>query len=149
MADRVTLPGPLETSERSRTVAVVLAAILGPFGAHRFYTGRVKSGVLMALTLGGAGIWYLYDLIVVAAGDFRDAQGRVVSRWEVDPGVRSAPPADLLDEVDALRLEVAELAERLDFTERLLAAGRRRPGFGEDRGPGDEGPQGGSHHDRP
>lgn len=140
---------PLETSDRSRAVAVVLAAILGPFGAHRFYTGRAKSGVLMALTLGGAGIWYLYDLIVVAAGDFRDGQGRVVSRWEVDPGVRSPPAADLQDEVDTLRLAVAELAERLDFTERLLAAGRRRPEMGEDRGTGDEGPQGRSHHDRP
>jgi hypothetical protein len=149
MTGSVTPPGPLETSDRSRAVAVVLAAILGPFGAHRFYTGRVRSGVLMAVTLGGAGIWYLYDLIVVAAGDFRDAQGRVVSRWEVDPGIRSAPPADLQDEVDVLRLEVAELAERLDFTERLLAAGRRRPEMGVDRGTGGEGPQGGSHHDQP
>jgi hypothetical protein len=142
LTDTVTPTGALETSERSRAVAVVLAAILGPFGAHRFYTGRIKSGVLMAVTLGGAGIWYLYDLIVVAAGDFRDAQGRVVSRWEVDPGIRSAPPADLQYEVDALRLEVSELAERLDFTERLLASGPGRPELARDRGTGGEEPQG-------
>jgi len=129
----VTPPATLETSERSRAVAVVLAAILGPFGAHRFYTGRAKSGVLMAVTLGGAGIWYLYDLIVVAAGDFRDAQGRVVSRWEVDQGTRFSSSADLQDEVDALRMEVAELAERLDFTERLVAASHRRPELDRDR----------------
>jgi hypothetical protein len=120
------LPGPPRVSERSRAVAVILAAVLGPFGAHRFYTGRVRSGVLMALTLGGAGIWYLYDLIVVTAGDFRDAQGRVVSRWDVEPGTRAEPPSDLQYEVDELRAEVVELAERLDFTERLLAAGGRR-----------------------
>jgi len=38
------------------------------FGLHRFYTGRVQSGIWMALTFGGLGIWYLYDLILVATG---------------------------------------------------------------------------------
>jgi hypothetical protein len=123
----------LETSEHSRAVALVLAAVLGPFGAHRFYTGRIRSGVLMAATLGGVGIWYLYDLIVVAAGDFRDRQGRVLSRWEVDPGARASPSVDLQDEVHALRMEVAELAERLDFTERLMAASHRRPELTDNR----------------
>ena len=107
------------TSDKSRGVALALAAILGPFGAHRFYVGRPRSGAVMLLTLGGLGVWYLYDLIVVGAGEFEDAAGRRLTRW--DP---AEPPADsgpLLDEVEALRAEVAELAERLDFAERLLA----------------------------
>ena len=37
-------------SEKSRGVATALAAILGPFGAHRFYLGRPQSGALMLLT---------------------------------------------------------------------------------------------------
>jgi TM2 domain-containing membrane protein YozV len=112
-------------SDKSRAVALLLAAVLGPFGAHRFYTGRIRSGVLMAITLGGAGIWYLYDLIVVAAGGFRDADGRLVSNWEIEEHQRLDLPGDVLLELDQLRQEVAELTERMDFTERLLANRRR------------------------
>jgi hypothetical protein len=77
----------------------------------------------MLATLGGLGIWWLADLIVIAAGDFRDADGRRVSRW--DSGVVELQGAEVLaQEVDALRAEVSELAERLDFAERLLAQPR-------------------------
>ena len=118
---------PSGPSGKSRGVALALAALLGPFGAHRFYVGKTGTGVLMLCTLGGVGLWYLYDLILVSGGSFRDAQGRLVSRW--DPEEPSRHPTELgeevLDELSALRSEVAELAERLDFTERLLA--RPRP----------------------
>ena len=117
------LTRPLDPSDKSRGVATALAALLGPLGAHRFYVGKTGSGVLMAATIGGLGVWWLYDLIVVAAGDFRDVQGRRVSRW--DPAVGEAQSTEALaQEVDVLRAEVAELAERLDFAERLLAAPR-------------------------
>lgn len=72
----------------------------------------------MLATLGGLGIWYLYDVIVVAAGEFEDAAGRRLSRW--DPAEYPASDA-VVRELDALRAEVAELAERVDFAERLLA----------------------------
>ncbi len=122
-------------SDRSRGVAVALAAVLGVFGAHRFYAGRGRSGVLMACTLGGLGIWYLYDLILVSAGAFRDGEGRLVSRWEVEPADQLSGDPMILDELDALRREVVELAERVEFTERLLSAPPRE-GTGESpRGP--------------
>src|SRR3989442_9825048 len=73
---------PGGVSERSRGVALGLAIVGGMFGLHRFYTGRVQSGVLMCLTLGGCGIWYLYDVVVLAAGDFSDGDGCRVVRWE-------------------------------------------------------------------
>jgi hypothetical protein len=117
------LTRPLDPSDKSRGVATALAALLGPFGAHRFYVGKTGSGVLMAATVGGLGLWWLYDLIVVAAGDFRDVQGRRVSRWDPEVGDLHSTEA-LAQEVDQLRSEVAELAERLDFAERLLAAPR-------------------------
>ncbi|HET9152402.1 MAG TPA: TM2 domain-containing protein [Gemmatimonadales bacterium] len=123
----MTLPErPHGPSEKSRTVALALAFVLGVFGAHRFYTGRTGSGIVMLLTLGGLGLWWLFDLIVVAAGGFRDADGRLVSDW--DPG--SGDPRDrrdleaALDELDRLRDDVTELAERLEFAERLLARPR-------------------------
>jgi hypothetical protein len=115
---------PTTPSPRSRGVALALAAVLGPFGAHRFYVGKIRSGVLMCATLGGLGIWYLYDLILVSAGSFRDAEGRLVSRWDPEYAAAAAPSEALLEEVDALRTELAELAERLDFAERLLAQPR-------------------------
>ncbi len=114
-------------SGRSRGVALALATILGPFGGHRFYVGKTGTGVLMALTLGGAGLWWLYDLILVASGSFRDVNDRLVTRWDVEATAAEALPPDVLDELDLLRQQVAELAERVDFTERLLAGPREMP----------------------
>jgi len=111
-----------EPSDKSRTVALTLAVVLGPFGAHRFYAGRNESGALMACTLGGLGIWWLYDVIVVVFGQLRDGRGRVISDWEPRPADRDSLPDAVLDELQALRSEVAELAERVDFAERLLAS---------------------------
>jgi hypothetical protein len=107
-------------------VALALAAILGPFGAHRFYVGKNGTGLLMLCTLGGAGLWYLYDLIVVAGGSFRDAKGRLVSIWdpEAPTQFQGDIPPEILEELSALRSEVADLAERVDFAERLLAQPR-------------------------
>lgn len=114
-----------ETSDKSRGVALALAAILGPFGGHRFYVGKTGTGVLMAVTIGGVGLWYLYDLILVASGSFRDAEGRLVRRWDPEESMPGgAMPAEVLDELDRLRQQVTDLAERVEFTERLLASPR-------------------------
>ena len=73
----------------------------------------------------GSALWYLYDLILVASGCFRDAEGRLVRRWDPEESLPAgAMPAEVLDELDQLRHQVAELAERVDFTERLLASPR-------------------------
>ncbi len=116
-------------SDRSRIVALVLATLLGVFGAHRFYAGKPGTGLLMLLTLGGVGIWWLYDVILIAAGSFRDGQDRRVIYWTEDEVIAATGgageiPSAVWDELEALRGEVAELAERVDFTERLLTRGR-------------------------
>ena len=110
-------------SDKSRSVALLLAFFLGMFGGHRFYAGRPETGALMLITLGGLGLWWLYDLILIAAGGFRDGDNRLITRWdpESEATALAGVPAEVLEELDALRLEVAELAERMDFTERLLA----------------------------
>ncbi len=111
-------------SDKSRAVALALAVVLGVFGAHRFYAGKAGSGILMLCTLGGLGIWYLYDVILIAGGSFRDAHGRLVSRWDPEDVQESSHLLHAaLDEIDVLRQEVGELSERLDFTERLLTRG--------------------------
>jgi TM2 domain-containing membrane protein YozV len=112
-------------SDKSRGVATALAGLLGVFGAHRFYVGKTGTGILMLCSVGGLGIWYLYDLILVVGGSFRDAQGRLVSRWDPEYTQREGISTEILEELSALRSEVSELAERLDFAERLLADPRR------------------------
>ena len=114
-----------QPSEKSRGVALALAIVLGPFGGHRFYVDKTGTGAIMALTLGGLGLWWIYDLILVASGSFRDARGQLVRRWDPEespPG--GVMPAEVLNELEDLRHQVAELAERVDFAERLLAAPR-------------------------
>jgi hypothetical protein len=119
-------------SPRSRLVALLLGFFLGVFGAHRFYVGRPRTAILQALTLGGVGIWWLYDNILILAGSFRDGDGLLVIDWEPE-SERIAPPGTagaILDELDQLRQEVADLTDRVEFAERLLADPTRVPRSG-------------------
>jgi len=68
-------------SPRSRLVALLLCFFLGCFGVHRFYVGKIGTGVLMLVTLGGLGVWMIVDLILIAAGSLRDGEDRRVYRW--------------------------------------------------------------------
>ena len=112
-------------SDKSRGVATAMASLLGVFGAHRFYVGKTGTAVLMLCSLGGLGIWYLYDLILRAAGSLRDSEARLVSRWDPEIPPREGISAEVFEELSQLRSEVADLAERLDFAERLLADPRQ------------------------
>lgn len=67
-----------EPSERRALTAGLLCFFIGVFGAHRFYVGKVGTGLLQLVTLGGFGIWWLADLIMILTGQFRDADGRRV-----------------------------------------------------------------------
>lgn len=74
-----------DVSPKSRLVALLLCFFLGGLGVHRFYVGKVGTGILMLLTLGGLGIWALIDLIVIFVGAFKDKEGQRVFRW-TEPG---------------------------------------------------------------
>ncbi len=65
-----------------RSVAMLLVVLLGIVGAHRFYVGRTGSALAMVFTLGGLGIWWLIDIIIVATGQLFDSEGKRVSEWE-------------------------------------------------------------------
>lgn len=56
--------------------------ILGTLGVHRFYTGRIVSGIFQLLTFGGFGIWTLIDLIMIYTDSFKDDMGLLLTRME-------------------------------------------------------------------
>lgn len=70
-----------DESPKSRLVALILCLLLGVFGVHRYYVGKVGTGVLQLLTLGGFGIWVIIDLILIVTGTFRDIDQRPLLRW--------------------------------------------------------------------
>lgn len=74
-----------DVSEKSRLVVTLLCVLpawfLGIAGIHRFYLGKIGTGILMLITLGGLGIWTLIDLIMVAAGIMKDKDGKVIQTW--------------------------------------------------------------------
>jgi TM2 domain-containing membrane protein YozV len=76
---------PSQISDKSRLVTLLFVVLLGFLGVHRFYVGKIGTGILMVLTLGGLGIWALIDLIFIAVGSFRDKEGKRVYRW-MEPG---------------------------------------------------------------
>lgn len=123
--------GP-EVSKRSRGVALGLCFFGGVFGLHRFYLEKPKTAIAMLLTFGGFGIWYLYDLVLLAAGEMRDSQDLPVRNWSVEASPfmrqvtsRAERRVDELEvELDGLRQQFNDLAERVDFAERMLAKGR-------------------------
>ncbi len=47
------------------TVAWLLLTFLGLFGIHRFYMGKIGTGILWLLTIGFFGIGYLYDFLTL------------------------------------------------------------------------------------
>jgi TM2 domain len=60
---------------KSQTIALILVLLVGYLGIHRFYLGYTGVGVIQLLTLGGCGIWALIDLIRIATGDLKPADG--------------------------------------------------------------------------
>jgi TM2 domain-containing membrane protein YozV len=70
-----------ELSDKSRLAALLLCIFLGFVGVHRFYVGKTGTGILQVLTLGGLGLWWLADFILIAVGSFRDAEDRRVFNW--------------------------------------------------------------------
>jgi TM2 domain-containing membrane protein YozV len=82
-------PGPAQVTPdapKDWLVAILLSIFLGYFGIDRFYLGYTGLGIAKLLitifTCGIAGwVWWLIDVILIAAGNLTDAKGRALVRY--------------------------------------------------------------------
>ena len=106
--------GYQEPSDKDFLPTMLLCFFLGGLGIHRFFVGKTGTGILMLITFGGLGIWWLIDLIMIAIGSFTDIEGRAITyqsantintspSTHVSEKVVEAPPAkDLPAEIEKL-----------------------------------------------
>lgn len=66
------------TSPKSKAVVLPLCIFLGVLGVHRYYVGKIGTGVIWTLTAGFFGIGWIVGIFTVALGGFYDVNGYVV-----------------------------------------------------------------------
>lgn len=66
-------------SDKNWLATLLLCLFLGGIGVHRFYVGKVGTGILQLITLCGCGIWTLIDLIMIITGSFTDKDGNKIT----------------------------------------------------------------------
>lgn len=68
-------------SEKKRLPALLLCFFLGFLGIHRFYAGKIGTGIAWLLTGGALGIGALIDFVMIAVGSFKDKEGKKLEAW--------------------------------------------------------------------
>jgi hypothetical protein len=79
-------------SPKNYTAALLLVLLGGFFGLHRFYVGKVATGILYLITFAFFGLGWILDIILVAAGSFTDKSGRFVKPGVQTSNTAPAPP---------------------------------------------------------
>lgn len=77
----VAMPAMASATDKRILPAFLLCFFVGLFGAHRFYVGKVGTGIAQIFTIGGLGIWTLIDLIMILTGSFTDKNGVRIREW--------------------------------------------------------------------
>lgn len=68
----------IAASPKNHTVALLLGIFLGWLGIHRFYVGKIGTGVIWMLTLGVFGVGWFVDVIWLLGNVFDDWDGNPI-----------------------------------------------------------------------
>ena len=69
---------------KSRLIDLLLCIFLGAIGAHRFYEGKIGTGILYLFTVGLFGIGTLVDFIMIIVGSAKDKSGAQITNWSAN-----------------------------------------------------------------
>ncbi|MDL2254190.1 TM2 domain-containing protein [Ruminococcaceae bacterium OttesenSCG-928-I18] len=70
----------METNLKNKTTALILSILLGELGIDRFYLGKIGTGILKLITLGGFGVWWIIDIILIATNKATDKDGNPLTQ---------------------------------------------------------------------
>jgi restriction system protein len=70
----------VHTSSKSKTVALILCIFFGCLGVHRFYVGKIGTGIIYIFTGGLFTIGWIIDIIKIATGTFTDGAGVAIRK---------------------------------------------------------------------
>lgn len=63
------------TSDKKKSTALLLCLLLGMFGGHYFYVGRIGRGLVCLLTMNWFMIGWIVDIVKILSGKFQDNTG--------------------------------------------------------------------------
>ena len=101
-----------EPSDKDFVITLLICVFLGGLGVHRFFVDKIGTGVLMLVTLGGLGLWWIIDIILIVTGSFEDSEGRVIA-YQAAGAVNREPAKDIPAEIE----KFAELKDKGIITE--------------------------------
>lgn len=67
-------PQVVQPKQRSKLMAFILCWLFGVWGVHRFYTGKIWTGLLYFITGGLCGVGSFIDLLRITFNGFPDKQ---------------------------------------------------------------------------
>lgn len=70
-----------QQSPKNKTLLLIFSILFGYLGIHRFYVGKIGTGILWLFTFGLFGLGWIIDVILIASGDFKDCNGLYIRNW--------------------------------------------------------------------
>lgn len=70
----------MELEQKRWIVALIFSGVLGWCGIDRFYFGQMGWGVVKLITVGGLGVWWTVDFILLVTGAWKGSAAMPVKR---------------------------------------------------------------------